>query len=106
MIFSPHVCMNKTSQTLNLFEGTHNFSSFALKTSSRISSKTYNETGEKTYILHEPSYFIRTINKICIEQVDSPLRSHFSPIYDQFDFYTVEFSSPAFFQNQVSQCYL
>ena len=100
------MCINKTIEVLKLFEGTHNFSSFALNKNSRIVSRTDNEIGGKIDIPHEPTFFIRTVNKICVEQVESPLRSHLSPIYDQLDFYTAEFTSPAFFQNQVSQWYL
>ena len=100
--YSPQLCMNKVRQTLKLFEGTHNFASFALNKSSRLVRKHIDyETGEKHEIFHEPEWFIRTVDKICVEKVDSMLRSDVNPMYEQFDFYSAEFTSPAFFYNQV-----
>ena len=94
--------MNKVRETLKLFEGTHNFASFALsKTSRLVRTHIDYETGEKHDIIREPEWIIRTVDKICVQKVDSPLSSDINPMYEQFDFYTAEFTSPAFFYNQV-----
>ena len=93
--------MIKTFETLKLFEGTHNFSSFAMRKVSRI-AKVIEETGEKKEIVHEPIFFTRTVEKVRVDKIDSPESSKFNPIYDLFDFYTAEFTGIGFFHHQVS----
>ena len=93
--------INKICETLSLFEGIHNFASFAINKTSRIKSKSHDESGVKNEIPYEPDFFIRKVDKISVEPVNPPLSSNFSPIYDLFEFYTAEFISKGFFQNQV-----
>ena len=97
------MCIDKACETLNLFEGTHDFTAFAIKKSSRIAKKYYEDSGEKIEVPYKPEHFIRTVDKISVEQVNPPLSPNFNPVYDHFDFYTAEFTSRAFFQNQVSK---
>lgn len=84
-----------------LFEGIHNFASFAFNKSSRTVMVLDDQSGKRIAKMHDPEFFLRKVERISVKQVDPPLSSNYNPIYDLFDFYTAEFSSKAFFQNQV-----
>ena len=95
--------IEKMSETLSLFEGTHDFTAFAMNKSARIAKLMIDEeSGEKVEVPQKPDHFLRTVDKISVEKVDSPVNSRFQPIYNVFDFYTAEFTAQGFFQNQVS----
>ena len=97
--------MDKTREVLKMLEGPHNFASFAMNKSSRIETKRNPDSQEKIETYRDQEFFTRTMDKIDIKQVPPPLSPEICPVYDLFDFYTVQFTAKAFFQNQVRHFY-
>ena len=90
IIRRPGTNMDKVRETLQLFEGTHNFMSFALKKSSRIARTNVDEeTGEKVDLEYTEDFFTRTVDKISLVHVDPPCSPMFQPIFDMFDFWII-----------------
>ena len=98
--------MDKTREVLKMLEGSHNFASFAMNKKSRLQTKRSPDQQEKIVTVRDEEFFIRTMDKIEIKQVSPPLSPELCPVYDSFDFYTVEFRAKAYFQNQVRYCCL
>ena len=95
--------MDKAREVLKMFEGTHNFASFAANKRSRLHKKRDPDTLLHVEIKRDHEYFVRTVENIEIEKVPPPLQSHHYFVYDAFDFYVAKFTSQAFFHNQVRE---
>ena len=93
--------MNKTRKVLEMFEGTHNYASFALTKGSRVYVKRDSNSQLKIELVRDPDFFTRTIEKIELVKVPPPLDPSIFPLYDAFDFYAAKFIGRAFFHNQV-----
>ena len=98
--------MDKTREVLDMFEGTHNFASFALSKASRVYVKRDSDSQLKIEMIRDPDFFTRTIEKIELLKVPPPLDPSIFPVYDAFDFYAAKFTGKAFFHNQVRKLHL